>query len=439
MKSLALLVLCFAAAAAVTHSVSMGRKVHSNVVFGEAPHVVASATQEYLNTKWGHLMQKTNTKKAPVQVPMGGNINPLGIFYVNISVGRPAQKIQVAVDSGSFTLLVPGPNCNGCPKAPAKFNWKSSKTAEQYDCSDACPFCSDDNICAWSNTYQTCNLSDTTQPCTVSGLVYEDYFSIGSLSSKETTRFGVIDTQTKNFQQLYVIDGILGFSLGTTFGQVAQIFQLAKEGQIPNKFGMCFDVDGQGGLLTLGEPDQKLYTGQLKNIPLLQSEAYVIGLTDVQVGGVSIGLPSSSYQEVPEGGCIVDSGTNILLFPDEVFRALKRSFTKKCSQTKLRGMCDVSSDKTFFDGQCYTVSSQQLQSFPDLSLVYDDVPMVLPPTSYLLPKVGDKSKLCLGIQNTGSDGLLIIGDTTMQQYYTVFDVDNNNLSIAPLNKQNCKA
>jgi len=437
MKSLTLLVLCFAAAAAI--SIPMGRKVHPNVVFGEAPHVVESAKQEYLDTKWGHIMQKSNTKRAPVQVPMGGNINPLGIFYVNISVGRPAQKIEVAVDSGSFTLLVPGPNCDGCPKAPAKFSWKKSKTAQQYQCSDVCPYCSDDNICAWSNTYQTCNLSDTTQPCTVSGLVYEDYFSIGSLSSKQTTRFGVIDTQTKNFQQLYVIDGILGFSLGTTFGQPAQIFQLASEGQIPNKFGMCFDVDGQGGLLTLGEPAKNLYTGELKNIPLIQSEAYVIGLTDVQVGGVSLGLPSSSYSEVPEGGCIVDSGTNILLFPDEVFRALKRSFTKRCTQSKLRGICDVDSDKTFFDGQCFTVSDQQLGNFPDLSLVFNNVPMVLPATSYLLPKVGDQTKLCLGIQNTGDDGLLIIGDTTMQQYYTVFDVDNNNLSIAPLNKQNCKA
>ena len=34
------------------------------------------------------------------QINMGGNINPLGIFYVNISMGKPAQSIAVAVDSG---------------------------------------------------------------------------------------------------------------------------------------------------------------------------------------------------------------------------------------------------------------------------------------------------------------------------------------------------
>ncbi|PRP79145.1 aspartic proteinase-like protein 2 isoform 2 [Planoprotostelium fungivorum] len=437
MKVIAALLLFVALAAAATHSISMGRKTSPGVVFGESKEAFSAGTDFYLSTKWGHL--QTNNRKRANNIIMGGNINPLGIFYVNMSVGRPAQEVSVAVDSGSFTMLVPGPNCDGCPTAPAKYNPKLSTTVSQYQCSDACQFCSDSNICAWSNTYQTCNLSDTTQTCTVSGLVFVDYFELGSLKSQGTTRFGVIDTQTKNFQQLYVIDGILGFSLGTTFGQKAQIYQLADEGQISNKFGMCFDVDGQGGLLTLGEPDSKLYKGELKNIPLIPNEAFVIELDDVKIGGVSIGLPESSYQDVPAGGCIVDSGTNILLFPDDVFNAVKQTFLNKCNKAKLHGVCDVDEGKTFFDTQCYSLTPRQLKSFPNIELDFGGIPMVLPPSSYLLPKVGDPSQRCLGIQNTGEGGLLIIGDTTMQQYYTVFDLENNFLSIAPLNKQNCKA
>jgi len=400
--------------------------------------VVSAAVSQYLDTKWGHLLP--NVRAPPSQIVMGGNINPLGIFYINMSVGQPAQSISVAVDTGSFTMLVPGPNCQGCPKEPAKYDATKSTTAKALECADFCPFCNDNDICAWQNTYQTCNLTDTTQPCTVSGLVYKDYFTVGGLTSKQPTRFGVIDKQTKNFQQLYVIDGILGFSLGSTFGQPAQFLQLFQEGQISKRFGMCFDSAGQGGILTLGDADTNLYQGQLQDIKIkTNSDAYVIAMTDVKVGGVSIGLPPSAYRNVPGGGCIVDSGTNILLFPSPVFRALKQSFIRKCSTTSLHGVCDAGS-KTLFESQCFTFTQDQLNQFPKLQLNFNNVPMDLPPSNYILPKVGStKNEYCLGIQNTGNRGLLIIGDTTMESYYTVFDVANNRLQIAPVNKQNCKA
>lgn len=42
---------------------------------------------------------------------MGGNIYPVGIYWVSIDLGTPAQSLLVAVDSGSSDLLVPSSTC----------------------------------------------------------------------------------------------------------------------------------------------------------------------------------------------------------------------------------------------------------------------------------------------------------------------------------------
>jgi hypothetical protein len=33
-------------------------------------------------------------------LPMGGNVFPIGIFYISVGIGSPVQKFNAAVDSG---------------------------------------------------------------------------------------------------------------------------------------------------------------------------------------------------------------------------------------------------------------------------------------------------------------------------------------------------
>jgi hypothetical protein len=42
---------------------------------------------------------------------MGGNIYPVGIYWVAVDIGTPGQSLLVAVDSGSSDLLVPSSTC----------------------------------------------------------------------------------------------------------------------------------------------------------------------------------------------------------------------------------------------------------------------------------------------------------------------------------------
>lgn len=130
----------------------------------------------------------------------------------------------------------------------------------------------------------------------------------------------------------------------------------------------------------------------------------------------------------------MDSGTNILLLPDEAFNGIRKTFQKQCTQYNLPHVCDGS--KTFFDGFCYSLSNAQLNQFPPIQLNINGVLLNMTATDYILQET-TKGVYCLGIMNTGRGGLNIIGDTVLQNYYTLFDNVQYRLGWAPVNAANC--
>jgi hypothetical protein len=60
---------------------------------------------------------------------------------------------------------------------------------------------------------------------------------------------------------------------------------------------------------------------------------------------------------------------------------------------------------------------------------------------YLLlgsPLAGGANNYCLGIKDGGSaGGGFIIGDTTMRNYYLVFDLAKHQIGWGPVSKKNC--
>jgi hypothetical protein len=86
-----------------------------------------------------------------------------------------------------------------------------------------------------------------------------------------------------------------------------------------------------GGVLTIGGLDPNLYTGSITYIPLVKYLGeyilYTLPMTDIQVNGVSVGLPSIEYQTHGTlGGCVLDSGTNTILFPTPIYNPWQKTF-----------------------------------------------------------------------------------------------------------------
>jgi len=388
-----------------------------------------------------HETKIQSNSPSTLDVPMSGNVYPLGIYYIEIDVGTPGRSFNVAVDTGSCTLLIPGVKCKGCPPQEPDhlYDPTASSSSKPFGCrsADECRSCGgpSGSQCIFSNSYETCNLSNPDQICTVEGLVFSEVFKFGNLNGNIV--LGSIEKQTQNFQQFSVIDGVLGLACTTSFGQYTPVQYLYKHGEMANQFSFCFDKSGNGGIFTFGGADPNLYTGTFTYTPFVQTieEGYLVKMKDLLVGGKSIGVNPNVYSG-GFGGSIIDSGTNIFLLPDPAFRALHKTFRALCSTTQLKGICDKNATHTLFDGYCFKLTSDDLSKFPTMTISLEGVTLTMKPTQYLVVET-TPGIYCLGVINTGEGGFTILGDTVLNPYVSLFDRQNLRLGFAPVNPSTC--
>jgi len=377
---------------------------------------------------------------------MGGNIYPVGIYWISVGLGTPVQSLLAAVDSGSSDLIVPSPTCEGCHlQNTGSFDVSASSTVSEIRCTNStlrCRFpCS--GQCEFKDSYQTCDLTDPQAVCSVSGGLYTDVYTQGDFSS--TVVFGLIESQTANFQQFYVIDGVIGFAFngGSSWNGVVPFQRLVDEGQVADQFAMCMQPSA-GGVLTLGGVDPNLYTGDFQYTPLQryigQYILYVLNATDISVGSTSIGLPAIDYERYGTmGGCVLDSGTNTILLPSQIYTAFESTFNAYWSSacaagTAPEGVCN----EALLKGQCYSYTTAERESFPDINMTFSNVTLTMTGTDYIVANSTDSNaQYCMGVLNTGAGGNFIVGDVLMQNYYVLFDRENKQIGWATPQIDNC--
>merc|ERR1719238_2182037 len=311
------------------------------------------------------------TGSGPVVNPVGGSIWPVSIFWSFIDIGTPAQKFPVAIDSGSFTLNVPTKGCQGCiTKAPNnQYDASASSTSQSYPCSfGGCSVGSCSNgQCSYSNTYETCDPTDPSQPCSISGPFYSDVVSWGEAGPVNVT-FGGISDQTAGFYQFATVDGVCG--MASPSGSQSVFGQLVAQGAVPsNEWALCLhEGSTSNGTISLGGVDQRLLDGEMKYTPDTGFGFYQMNFDGMTVGGQKL----SGLGET----IIIDSGTNDLL-----------------------------------------MSQEEIAMFPNFTLSVPNIDLHMTPKDYLLLGQPDipEGEYCLGVGVIGG-GMQIIGDTTMQNY-----------------------
>jgi len=198
-----------------------------------------------------------------------------------------------------------------------------------------------------------------------------------------------------------------------------------------NIFAMCLLMKPgklSNGTLTLGGIDHSLYTGSISYTQNTgQGQMYSMQLNGLTVFGQQI-------TSVQTDQAILDSGTNVLLIPDTGFTDLYNSFYSSCSQgSNLVGVCGVSFENSIFDNTCFKMTQSQIKAYPNITLNIDNINIVMPPSTYLNqfdPESPNPLLYCLGIRNTGFMGMTIIGDTSMSNYYVIFDNQQNRIGWA---------
>eukprot|EP01051_Picozoa_sp_SAG22_P001135 SAG22_NODE_41_length_25488_cov_6.133719_10_plen_259_part_00 len=235
------------------------------------------------------------------------------------------------------------------------------------------------------------------------------------------------------------VDGVLGLA-GAGAGP-GNVFELLYRGGFVEQdlFGMCLAAGNtSNGTFTIGGVDTRLYTGEIAWAPDVGGSGVggLAGLYQQQLAGIAVGktvLNGSAFQQV----AILDSGTNVLLLPSPLWQPVAAAFRAHCTlahgQPSLKGLCGLRpGTKGLLDGGCVSMTDAEMAEFPTLRLGITAGGLEMPPSSYLRrddPRT-NPGQVCFGVRDTGDGGYLIIGDTTMENYFVAFDRANKRIGWA---------
>ncbi|KAN0032052.1 hypothetical protein ACTFIV_005925 [Dictyostelium citrinum] len=363
-----------------------------------------------------------------------GGITSSFEYFIPILVGTPPQMFTVQVDTGSTSLAVPGSNC---------YLYKSQTIKTSCSCSDGNLdglYNFEDSI---SGIALNCSASVCNNSCQNKNhdncpfmLKYGDgSFIAGSLVIDNVTigqftvpaKFGNIQKESLSFSQLTcpsnarsqaVRDGILGFNGDDIFSRIVNSYG------IPNVFSMCLGKDG--GILTIGGINERVNIEPPKYTPIIDFHYYSIHVLNIYVENESLKFTPNDFIS-----SIVDSGTTLLYFNDEIFYSIIKNLEQ--SYSKLPG---IGEDK-FWEGNCHYLSEESVEQYPTIYLELGQsgggsFKLAIPPSLYFL-KINNLH--CFGISHMKEISVLI-GDVVLQGYNVIYDRGNSKIGFAKI--ENCK-
>jgi hypothetical protein len=361
-------------------------------------------------------------------VPLHGGIDRLGEYYMSIVIGG-RQLAELQVDTGSSDLGLPAVGCNGCKQHAHPWYDPQESGAVRIPC-DAekleCGSCHDD-ACAYDIVY-----ADSSG---FSAALWTDQIAIdtnGTLTV--SSAIGAIYRKRRGEFEPKAVDGIIGFGYQTIASALepTPFDAWVGAGLVADVFAMCLTSDG--GKLVLGGDGAMYSTSAPQYTPIIQETYYVVNMSDLAVGGVSLGLPPSVYNR---GDTIVDSGSTDLILPSTAFEALVKNLKHHCKTTRLAGLCGEPQGKTILDGYCFQLSTKDLAAWPSLQIGLDGVRLELPASTYLRQACDDGgegggSAYFTASIDVGDDGDgTILGDVVMKPYNVIFDRARKRVGFSP--------
>ncbi|KAF1738662.1 putative aspartic-type endopeptidase opsB [Beauveria bassiana] len=334
------------------------------------------------------------------------------LYFFNASLGNPPQELRLHLDTGSSDLWVNTAGSSLC---------KSSTEA-----------------CDVSGTY-TANLSSTYEYINSHfNISYVDGSSAQGDYATDSFRFGDIGIDNFQFGIGYKSSsqqGILGI------GYPENEVQVARSGERPyenlptrlladkhigtNAYSIWLDdINSTTGSLLFGGVDSSQYRGNLVTVPVQKVGSsyreFFITMTGLDAGSKSIANDMAL-------AVLLDTGSSLTYLPNDlatsVYQAVNATWFERSQLAIIP--CDkaLSDDTITFHFSKPASISVQLRE------------LVLPVVSAngRSPKLNDGRKACLfGIFPSGK-GARVLGDTFLRSAYVVYDIANNEVSLAQSN------
>ncbi|EIN12681.1 acid protease [Punctularia strigosozonata HHB-11173 SS5] len=369
----------------------------------------------YLRTRDVHLNAREDTFAFGMQnlVEFWGDFVDTA-YYTSVDVGTPPQTFTVVADTGSADFWLGAPGSLGMP---VTFDPTSSSTYKNL----------------------STPIHITYGKGQFNGTLGTDTVSVAGLTVKNAVvESGVVDSSAFEFRKM---SGIMGFgwqglsrSKMPTF--VEQLMQTSSLQSNVFSFYLGRGVDklspGQGrgngtlnaGTLAIGGTVSSTYTGDIDYFPIVQKAHWV-----VQADGMSVNsqvVPGTTGVQA-----MMDTGTSLIVMPNATWQALATAIGAKPGPGNLlvRNCTSLPVVALRIGGKDYSIATEDLVLDAieiNSQQLSDKYGFAQGTTACLLPFVGGQQST--EVNETAP--LMIMGDSFLKSWTSVFDVDNARVGLA---------
>ncbi|EKG19258.1 Peptidase A1 [Macrophomina phaseolina MS6] len=401
---------CTAALTLATGLISLTEAIQLAKRTNAAPRVVGVDIQrrEVANPVARDQARRRRRKRDTIQATLD---NEETLYFANASLGTPAQSLRLHLDTGSSDLWVNSDSSSLCSNSRTS----SCSASGVYNAND-------------SSTYEYVNSLfniSYVDGSGASGDYAKDIFNFGGQNLTDM-QFGIGYTSTST-------EGVLG--IGYTSNEVAvnragleaysNLPQLMVDKGIiqSNAYSLWLnDLDASRGSILFGGVDTEKYHGTLATLPIIQEygsyREFIIALTGLGANGNNGSYFSSNDSSSNVVPVLLDSGSSLTYLPDSVVANIYSDFD--ATYDSEQGAAFVDCDKANSDDTLEFTFSSPTISVPMNELV-------------LLAGYSRGQAICiLGIAPAG-DSTSVLGDTFLRSAYVVYDLANNEISLAQTN------
>ena len=338
-------------------------------------------------------------------------------YLIDITVGTPPQPLAVTLDTGSSDLWIPSISSTLCEAGScdgSSFNATESSTYKLL------------SKATFSITYEQPNDTDA------GDLATDNVAFVGADAVVKDLQFGLAQMESVDKHGVMGLAYSAGESTGneqnaTTYPDIMD--QLKAQGVLQRKAYSLWlnDPNSNSGSVIFGGIDTTKYEDSLIGLPV-QASLYTLG----QYAAMAVTLTSVSYSDNSDSTlltngstsltAILDSGTTISYLPADIFEKIVNRF----------GVLDVDNNTV--------VPCRWAESTATISYGFGGVggPVIHIPVSSLIlnqtipgERFADPSGACQFGIGPAEYGLTILGDTFLRYAYVVYDLDNNEIAMAP--------
>ncbi|OTA98934.1 hypothetical protein M426DRAFT_68797 [Hypoxylon sp. CI-4A] len=365
------------------------------------------------------LATKRNTISNPVKrdrlrrrdTIKAGLDNEETLYFVNGTLGTPAQSLRLHLDTGSSDLWVNTDSSTLCSQSSNPCSY-----AGTYDANSSSTY---EFVGSWFNISYVDGSG-------ASGDYVTDTLTIGN-TTLDSFQFGVGYSSSSE-------QGILGIGYAVNEVQVGRAgkesyenlpMKMKSAGQIQrNAYSLWLnDLDANTGSILFGGVDTAQYTGDLQTLPVQANAGvyseFLITLTSLTLGNMTI----ADNQAL---AVLLDSGSSLTYLPDDMVESIYDAVSAQYDSSEGAAYvpCSLADE---------TATLDFVFSGPKISVDMNELVLDLITTSGRRPTFSNGVTACLfGISPAGS-GTNVLGDTFLRSAYVVYDLDNNEISLAQTN------